>query len=122
MSTARDFSFSILEAGYGAKMLKHDLCNAYKIIPSHPSAWRLHGFSWLSKFFVDSTSIFVSKSAPAHSNCLGLVLALPAATVRKIPKKKNFVNRTLYDTPVVAPANSDFAKKFQWPTEEFANA
>jgi hypothetical protein len=87
--------FSILEAGYGAKISKHDLCNAYKIIPSHPSAWRLHGFSWLSKFFVDTTSIFGSKSAPAHFDCLGFVLALLAATICKIPKK--FVHRTLDD-------------------------
>jgi len=110
MSTAKDFSFSILEAGYGAKMSKHDLCNAYKIIPSHPSAWRLHGFSWLSKYFVDTTSIFGSKSAPAHFDCLGFVLALLAATICKIPKK--FVHRTLDDTPVVSPANSNFCKKF----------
>jgi len=38
-STAGNFGFSILEAGYGAKMSQHDLCIAYKIIPSHPSTW-----------------------------------------------------------------------------------
>jgi hypothetical protein len=91
-------------------MSKHDLCNAYKIFPSHPSAWHLHGFSWLSKFFVDSTSIFVSKSAPAHSNCLGLVLALLAATICKIPKTF-FVHRTLDDAPEVAPCKLRFCNK-----------
>ena len=119
MSTAKDFSFSILEAGYGAKMSKHDLCNAYKIIPSHPSAWRLHGFSWLSKYFVDTTSIFGSKSAPAHFDCLGFVLALLAATICKIPKKL-YIERLM--TPPLFPLPTlIFAKNFHWPTGEFAN-
>jgi len=110
MTTAKEFSFSLLEAGYGAKMAKHDLCNAYKIIPTHPSAWRLHGFSWLKKFFVDTSSIFGSKTAPAHFDCLGFTLTLLAISVSKIPKK--FVHRTLDDTPIVAPAGTDYCKKF----------
>jgi hypothetical protein len=110
MTTAKDFSVAVYEAGFNAKISKMDIVSAYKIIPSHPSAWRLHGFRWLNQYFVDTTTIFGSKAAPAHFDCLGFVLVLLACSICKI--KKKYVFRTLDDTPIVTPANSDFGEKF----------
>jgi len=110
MTTAKDFSHAVYRAGFNAKMSKFDLVNAYKIVSSHPSAWRLHGFSWLNRFFVDLSTIFGSKAAPAHFDCIGFLLVLIAISKSKIPKK--YVFRTLDDTPVVTPANCPYGKKF----------
>jgi hypothetical protein len=110
MATAKDFSFAVHNAGFNAKISKMDIVSAYKIIPSHPSAWRLHGFKWLEHYFVDTTTIFGSKAAPAHFDCLGFLLALLACSTSKIEKK--YVFRTLDDTPIVTPANSAYGKKF----------
>jgi hypothetical protein len=87
MATAKDFSFAVHNAGFNAKISKMDIVSAYKIIPSHPSAWRLHGFKWLEHYFVDTTTIFGSKAAPAHFDCLGFLLALLACSTSKIEKK-----------------------------------
>ncbi len=110
MATAKEFSFALLKAGFHAKMSKFDLKDAYKIMPTHPSIWRLHGFSWLGKFFVDVTSVFGSKAAPLHFDDLGETLVNIAVTQSRIPR--SCVLRTLDDTPVVAPANTNWCEKF----------
>jgi len=110
MSTAKDFSHAIYGAGFNAKLYKFDLVNAYKTIAAHPSAWRLHGFKWLNRYFVDITTIFGSKAAPAHFDCIGLTLVLIAISMSRLPR--NNVFRTLDDTPVVTPANSSLGIKF----------
>jgi len=110
MTTAKEFSYAILKCGFNAKMAKFDCDNAYKIVPSHPSAWRLHGFAWNQKYFVDTSSIFGSKAAPAHFDCIGFLLVLIAATTSKIPK--NLVFRTLDDTPIVSPHNKNYCTDF----------
>ncbi len=110
MATAKEFSYAVLKCGYNAKMAKFDCDNAYKIVPGHPSAWRLHGFSWNGKYFVDTSSIFGSKAAPAHFDCIGFLLALIAATTSKVPK--NLIFRTLDDTPIVSPNNKNYCTVF----------
>ena len=99
MSTAKEFSYSLLDAGLFAKMWKFDLKDAYKNIGTHPCMWKLHGFQWLGKFFVDTTTIFGSKSAPADFDCVAEMLANLALAKCKFPK--NFFHRTLDDTVFV---------------------
>ncbi len=41
MSSAREFGYEILRAGQGATFAKYNLSDAFKIIPGHPSQWRL---------------------------------------------------------------------------------
>jgi len=110
MTTARDFAFNLHEAGFYAKFSKFDLTDAYKIIPAHPASWRLHGFQWLGKFFVDTSTIFGSKSAPAHFDCIAQTIVNIAISKSKIQKK--CVMRTLDDTPIVTPAGSKLNKSF----------
>jgi len=109
MSTARDFSYSLLDAGLFAKIWKFDLKDAYKNIGTHPCMWKVHGFQWLGKFFVDTTSIFGSKSAPADFDCVAELLANLALAKVKFPK--NFFHRTLDDTVFVCPMVSREGEK-----------
>jgi hypothetical protein len=108
--TAKEFSDAVYKAGYNAKISKKmDIISTYKIVPSHPSACRLHGFQRLKNFFVDTTTNFGSKAAPAHFNCIGFVLALLACSISKIEKKCVF--RTLDDTPIITSTNCEKGKK-----------
>jgi len=109
MSTAREFSYSLLDAGFFAKIWKFDLKDAYKNIGTHPCMWKSHGFQWLGKFFVDTTSIFGSKSAPADFDCVAELLANLALSRVKLPKK--FFHRTLDDTVFVCPRISKEGEK-----------
>ena len=65
MSTAKKFSYTLVEAGAGAVMSKFDMVDAYKNIPAPPSDLRLQGFEWLSRYFVELRQIF------------GAILAVP---------------------------------------------
>ena len=103
MSTAREFSYSLFEAGLFAKIWKFDLKDAYKNIGTHPCMWKAHGFQWLGRFFVDTTSIFGSKSAPADFDCVAELIANLALSRVKFPRK--FFHRTLDDTVFVCPKN-----------------
>ncbi len=62
MSTPRIFADSILRAGKGALMSKTDIQDAYKLIPIPVTDWRYYGFKWLRRFFVDTTTVFGSKT------------------------------------------------------------
>ena len=104
MSTAKEFSYSLLDAGFLAKIWKFDLKDAYKNIGTHPSMWKLHGFQWLGKFFVDTTTIFGSKTAPADFDCVAEMIANLALAKCKFPRK--LFHRTLDDTVFVCPNNS----------------
>ena len=91
-------------------MTKSDICDAYKIIPGHPSQWHCFGFKWLGRFFFDITTVFGSKSAPANFDCLPETLVNIVCSEEKIPKK--WVHRQLDDVPVVSPENTDFSERF----------
>ena len=71
MSTARRFGFSLCEAGYFAKMSKFNLVDAYKIIPAPLNDFRLQGFCWLQKYFVELKQIFGAKTAVANFDIFG---------------------------------------------------
>ncbi len=53
MCSARCFSYSVVEAGEGGWMCKMDMADAYKNVQCKPEDFRLQGFSWLGKFFVE---------------------------------------------------------------------
>jgi len=101
MSTARDFSYSVLEAGRGALMWKFDLKDAFKNILISPPLWPTQGFTWLGKIFIDTVSVFGSKLAPADFDCLGETVAALALANSDLPRR--FLHCTLDDTPIVCP-------------------
>jgi hypothetical protein len=110
MCTPRIFSDSILKAGKGALISKTDIQDAYKLIPNPISDWRLYGFTWLGKFFVDTTTVFGSKTAPASFDPLPETLVNIVCTIKRIPKV--WVHRQLDDVPIVAPVGSGWTETF----------
>ncbi len=115
MSSAKAFGKSLKAAGTGARMVKFDIQDAYKLIPGNPSQWGLFGFKWLGKFFFDITRVFGSKAAPEEFDALPETLVNIACTLSNSPKR--IVHRQLDDVPAVAPKGSslveDFAKKYE---------
>lgn len=71
MSTAREFSYEVKEAGLGAIMSKFDLKDAFKLIPARKEDWSLQGFKWLGRFFVETQMIFGAVPSVSNFNRLG---------------------------------------------------
>ena len=110
MSTARDFSYSLLESGADAVMSKIDWVDAFKNIPICSNDLRLQGFSWLGRYFVEKFLVFGSKNSVAeYDNLAELVLGL-ACVMSKFPR--NLVHRTLDDVPVVSPKITGLTENF----------
>jgi hypothetical protein len=57
MSSPRLFGYSVCDAGCNAFMSKFDSADAYKNVPCRIYDLRLQGFSWLSKFFIETKQI-----------------------------------------------------------------
>jgi len=110
MATARDFAATAAAAGRGARMSKMDLKDAYKHVPCHPSLWASQGFKWCGRYFVDLTTVFGSKAAPADFDCLGATLGELAKTISRLPA--NAFHRTLDDTTIVCPAGDAAGRRF----------
>jgi len=116
MSTAKKFSFSILEAGSFSTMLKYDMCDAYKNVPAPLADLRLQGFCWLEKFFVETRQIFGARTAPANFDILGSTILTLAVSDTDIPS--SFLHRTLDDVPFVSPKHKNWAQIFAIKYEE----
>ena len=110
MSSARNFGFSILEAGKGAIMSKFDFVDAYKNIPAKNSDLRLQGFAWLGKYFVENNMTFGGKPSVQNFDVVGATIRELVLTECEIPSK--LVHRQLDDVPVVAPKKSGWCEEF----------
>jgi hypothetical protein len=109
-SSARMFGQTLLNVGEGAIISKMDMRDAFKLIPAKPEDYRLQGFRWLNRYFIDTQQIF--GSTPSVSNfdrvaetILDLVLADTG-----VPKQS--VHRTLDDVVCVARPESGWCQKF----------
>jgi hypothetical protein len=71
MTSAKAFGFSICEAGKGAIMSKFDIVAAYKAMPARLTDYRLQGFRWLNRFFVELKQILVQLHPCQISTNLG---------------------------------------------------
>lgn len=119
MSTAKDFSYAILEAGINCTILKYDMCDAYKNVPAPICDLRLQGFKWLNKFFVETRQIFGARTAPANFDVLGSTILSLAVSNTDIPSK--FVHRTLDDVPFVSPEKKNWDATFVSNYEKICN-
>jgi hypothetical protein len=63
MSTAQQFSYTVLEAGPGALMSKQDMKDVYKLVPAKLQDRRLQGMRWLDKYFVEEKMTFGSTAS-----------------------------------------------------------
>ena len=110
MTTAKQFGYSVREAGPKGVMSKFDLKNAYKIIPAKTCDWRLQGFSWLGKYFFETQMVFGAVPSVANFDRLGNTLVSLARSQCGIKNTK--IHRTLDDIPIVAPESSGVTEKF----------
>jgi len=116
MSSAKKFGQSLLIAGRGATFAKTDLQDAYKLLPCSIDERKYFCFHWLDKFFIDISTPFGSKAAPANFDDLGETLVNIAATMSNTPPK--WIHRQLDDVPVISPPKSGITEKFSKCYEE----
>jgi hypothetical protein len=111
MSTPKLFVESLMKAGKGALFSKTDIQDAYKLIPNPVNEWRYYGFTWLGKFFLDTTTVFGSKVAPASFDPLPETIVNITCCIKKIPKQ--WIHRQLDDVPIVSPKGTGITRLSQ---------
>lgn len=110
MSSAREVSYVIHEAGRGAWMSKMDKKDAYKIIPAPLPDIRLQGFQWLNKFFAETQQIFGAEPSVCNYDILGKTVQ--TITILECDVSERSSPRQLDDTIKVDPKNSEKCKIF----------
>jgi hypothetical protein len=110
MTSAKSFGYSIYEAGKGAIMSKFDIVAAYKQMPSKLEDYRLEGFGWMNRFFVETKQIFGAITSVSNFDQLGKTVLDITLDRSQIPRK--LVQRQLDDVPVVAPKDSGWCEEF----------
>jgi hypothetical protein len=110
MTSAKQFTISLIEAGHNAIFSKYDLVDAYKNVPVKIFDLRLQGFSFLSKFFVETRQILGAKTAVPNYDIFGNTLLVLANADAAVPNP--FMHRALDDVPIVSPRCQDYCVKF----------
>jgi hypothetical protein len=110
MTSVKKFSQSLVEAGQDTKMWKFDLVDAYKNVPAKVEDFRIQGFSWLNKYFLETKQIFGAKTAVCNFDILGNTILSLAKCDSEIPSK--YVHRTLDDVPILSPEGKDWGEDF----------
>jgi hypothetical protein len=110
MTSARNVSFTIVEAGKNALMSKLDKKDAYKLVPAPVEDLRLQGFSFGGKFFVETQQMFGSLKAVENFDRLGKTLE--ATTVIETGIDPKWIHRQLDDVCCVSPASHSWCVDF----------
>jgi hypothetical protein len=110
MSSARNFGYSIIEAGPGCIIAKPDIVDAYKNVPAKIKDLQYQGFYWLGKYFIELRQMFGAKGAVQNFDILSNTVKTLALAKSRIPSK--FVHRQLDDVPIVGPRNSGWCEEF----------
>ncbi len=110
MTSAKLFSYSILECGTGCKLWKFDFQDVYKNVPVPMDDLRLQGFSWLGAYFIELKQMFGAAASVQNFDVLWNTIKACALSTCDIPRK--LVHRQLDDVPVVAPKNSQWGHEF----------
>ena len=110
MGTAKQFGVALRKAGKNAVFSKFDLQDAYKLVPAKKKDFRLQGFRWLGKYFVETQQSFGGKPSPQNFDKLAKTKDLIVCIESKTPR--NHVFRALDDSPCVAPAGSGIVERF----------
>jgi hypothetical protein len=110
MSSAAQVGQSIRAAGQGARLTKLDMKDAYKLVPAKRADFRLQGFEWQGRYFVDTQQIFGAATAAANFNQLASIVLCIVELELAAPELKT--HRTLDDVVSVAPAGSPLSRRF----------
>ena len=102
MCSAKMFCSVLWSAGARSTLIKKDQKNAYKYVPTQMNQLYLQAFSWLGKFFVETSQIFGAVSAVGNfdefHHSLLQDIVLPQC---QIPR--HLVSRTIDDIPACEP-------------------
>ena len=86
MGTAKNFGTALKHAGKDAVFSKFDIQDAYKLMPAKPEDFRLQGFSWLGKYFIETRQSFGGVPSPCNFDRLNktkdTVICLKSGTPR----------------------------------------
>ena len=110
MGTAVQFGFSLKAAGKNAKFSKFDLQDDYKLVPAKKEDFRLQGFCWLGKWFVETQQGFGGIPSPSNFDRLAKTKDTVVCIASGTPRSK--VHHTLDDSPCVAQAGSGIVERF----------
>jgi hypothetical protein len=110
MYSARNFGYSITEAGQNCTIAKYDIVDAYKNVPAKTSEYHYQGFTWLGKHFVELRQMFGAASSVQNCDILANTVKTLTLVNCKIPSR--FVHRQLDDVPIVAPENTSWCREF----------
>jgi hypothetical protein len=91
-------------------MSKFDLTGAFKTNPACKVDWRLQGFSWLGRFFVELRMVFGVVTAVCNFDRLGKTLRTLTEVSCAIPRA--FLGCTLDDFTAVGPKRSGWCEQF----------
>ncbi len=110
MTSAKLFSYSIIEAGSGCEIWKLDFEDAYKNVPAKINELRYQGFNWLGRYFVELKKIFGSASSVQNFDVVSNTLKCLCASSCNFPSR--WIHRQLDDTPFVCPPNIPWGREF----------
>ena len=110
MGTARQFGYGLSRAGKGAVFSKFDLKDAYKLMPARKDDFRLQGFRWLGKWFVETQQSFGGAPSPSNFDRLPKTMDFLVCIESKTPRDQVF--RALDDSPCVGQENSGIVEGF----------
>ncbi len=110
MSSSRQFSHGLWSAGPNAVFIKPDMSAAYKNIPQHSSVWPAQGFSWLGRYFIDTSTVFGSTAAVAQFDAFAATLQ--NLTLLRCCIPSHYMFRQLDDLPVISPADDSSCARF----------
>ena len=104
MGTAKQFGQLLLKAGRGAKFSKFNIQDAYKLIPAKQVDYRLQGFQWLGRYFVETRMSFRGEPSPPNFDGLAETKDLIVCLESGMPRAN--VTRALDDSPCIASTES----------------
>ena len=110
MGTAKQFTYALKNAGVNAIFSKYDIRDAYKLMPVKVEDYRLHGFSWLGKYFVETRQPFGGVQAPCNFDRLGNTKDLVVCINSGTPRSSVF--RALDDSPCVGSKKGGTVERF----------
>jgi hypothetical protein len=119
MCSASQFSHVLVDAGKDALFCKFDQKDAYKNIPAKVEDFRLQGYEWLGKYFVETRQIFRARTAVANYDILGRIVLDLAIVESGVPTKHCM--RQLDDVPMVSSKGSENIQKFQKSYKEICS-
>jgi hypothetical protein len=111
MTSAKLFSYVILECGTDSILWKFDFEDAYKNVPIPVDDYYLQGFCWQGAYFVELKLMFGSAASVQNFDIVANTVKTCSKASCEIPSK--LVHRQLDDVPVVVPKNSNWGTEFE---------